>query len=64
MKSTIIIEYWDWPIFTAEPCGFGYIEVRINDPSQAIDIKATISLEDARSFGERLINLVENFDKA
>lgn len=64
MKTSITIEPWEWAIFTAQPRGFEYIEVSIREPSQAIDIKASILLKDAVAFGNRLIALTENMKKA
>ena len=59
MKTDVIIEHWEWPIFKAEPRGFDYIEVVINEPSQSVCFKATIPLKGARVFGDRLKKLAE-----
>ena len=59
MKCSVNLERWEWPIFTAEACGFDYIQVLLREPSsQLVEVKATIPLKDAQAFGERLITLV------
>ena len=64
MKANIKIERWEFPIFKVEPEGLEYIQVSIREPSQVVDIKATIPLKDAKELGNRLIALVENFERA
>ena len=64
MKTDTTIERWDWPILKAEPSGFDYIEISINEPSQQVFFKATVPLESAVAFGQHLIVLVEKLRKA
>jgi len=57
MKCSVILDWWGHPFFKAEPCGFERIEVILQEPSNKVEVKATIPLEDARLFGEKLIKL-------
>ena len=64
MQTSVIIEYWERPIFEADPSGFDYIEIRLHEPSQHVHVKATISLENARKLADRLIQLSNALAKA
>lgn len=64
MKTAVRIERWEWPIFKVEPSGFDHIEISLSEPSCQVEVKATIPLEDARKFGERLISLSQTLEKA
>ena len=63
MKTTILLERWEWPIFKADPSGFDHIQISIREPSLVVEVKATIPLKDARALGERLIALSQILEK-
>ena len=63
MKATVVLEKWEWPLFNAEPCGFDSVQIDLREPSCSVEVKATISLEDARTLGKRLITLSDILSK-
>lgn len=64
MDCSMNLERWDWPIFRAEPSGFEDIAVSISCPSSPGKVKAVMTLEKAKEFGERLLKLTQALEQA
>lgn len=64
MKANIVIERWEWPILKAKPSGFECIELSLREPSQVVEVRATITLKDARLFADHLITLANALEGA
>ena len=63
MKVRVDLERGDFPFFTAEPSGFGHIELLLREPSCGVEMRATITLKAASDLAERLSLLCKVLEK-
>ena len=64
METKIRLERWDHPFVKAQPSGFDYIELNIQEPSATTYISITVPIDGAQQLAEHIQKLVNTLRPA